>query len=359
MKRWSLLAVAVVWACSSSSTNNVVATGGGAGASSGGTGGVGGATGGAGGVGGATGGTGGVGGATGGTAGSTGGTAATGGSAGATGGAAGSATGGSSGTSGAAGASADASADATTDAALDAGSDATPDAAQDGGDASIPVPLAVSGCILWLDPMVGVSTSSGKVTSWKNLGTAGSALDVAQSVSAKQPQLIANATPAGGPALRFTQSDQTGLVSPAHFVAQPSTVVAVVKRSDTDAGSSYQSVTDGLDLNTRRLHFAPGGALIYSTPSGFTATTATNVWHVYTAVFDGQSSSLRVDTAAAKAGSVGTGAATGISIGDCPDSVSCTQDLEGDLADVLLYDRALSDNEAVQVASYLRNKNGF
>ena len=272
---------------------------------------------------------------------------------GGTAGVGGTTSGGSGGVAGSGGSPPDAGVDASADAALDATVDAPTDA-------SVPVPLGITGCILWLDPSFGVTTDVNKVKSWKNRGTAGAALDVSQTVTTKQPQLDATGSPAGGPVLSFARSDATGLTSLAYAIPQPSTVLAVARRSGSDAGNGFHSVTDGLDLNTRRLYFSPTGPNMYA-GQGFVLAGVTTNWHVYTAIFDGASSSLQVDNAAAKAGSVGSATSTGISIGDCPDNSlpACTQDLDGDVADVLVYNRALTAGEVSNVVNFLRTKNAI
>jgi hypothetical protein len=136
--------------------------------------------------------------------------------------------------------------------------------------------------------------------------------------------------------------------------------MVVAKLNFTPPSTKPQSIVDGLDLNTRRISVGATGPNMYA-GGGFGTSAVTTQWRVYTAVFNGAASALQVDTGTAVAGTVGASTSTGLSIGDCPNTSAppCEQDLDGDVADVVIYSRALTSFEIGAVASFLRAKNGF
>ena len=141
--------------------------------------------------------------------------------------------------------------------------------------------------------------------------------------------------------------------------------IFVVSNVLTATGTEYMTDTDTADFGM----FSDGGTMKLTMSGGYTRTTDATVsadtWHQHTLVYDGTgtpSLTYRLDkTTAGTAASVGTvpattGAAGTFYIGD---NDAMTGGLSGYIAEVILFNKALSATEYANVENYLSNKWGL
>jgi len=220
-------------------------------------------------------------------------------------------------------------------------------------------PPVTAGLVLHLDasdPGSVTKDGSGRVSQWADLS--GAANHAAQATSANQPLWVENML-AGKPVIRFDgTNDHLQTAAFGSELAQPNTIIVLWKLSGDD---SSRTVIDGIASNKRNsvikalnsppswnreiiLHAGspnlPGSPL--AAPSDFIITGA---------LFHGTASKLWIDGALDAQGETGTQALTGVTVGGRYDGA--VNNLNGDIAEILIYDRALSDGERQGVEQYL------
>lgn len=224
---------------------------------------------------------------------------------------------------------------------------------------SYPVGLIPSsGLKLWLKADAGVTSQGGAVSAWADQSGAGNT--VSQSTPAYMPSLVDNVIN-GRPVVRFANGSQ-GLQSAGLVLSGNTsfTTFASFKYNSLPA-STYQYVWfDGSDTST-------GGYGIYMTTiQKFRAawgasnnavmnanSSVTGTWYRAASSYDGANNRMWIN-----GGYIGSAAKTDSNLSGLAFSVGnlasgSTKGLYGDVSEILVYNRALSDSERAGVDAYL------
>ncbi len=217
-------------------------------------------------------------------------------------------------------------------------------------------PLSISGLKLWLkaDAITGLNDGDA-VTTWPDLS--GNGNDATQATAAKKPVYKVNIIN-GKPVVRFDGLDDfLALTWAGGDLAQPTTVFAVVKDSVPASTTSYRIFCDGGGDSLKRQtlysvyptdqHFWGyySGSVINSTTAVDTSA------HIVGAIFSGASSVLYLDGASISTGNPGTQASDGVHLG--LDQTGVANIWQGDLAEVIICDSALSAGNQALMNTYL------
>lgn len=228
------------------------------------------------------------------------------------------------------------------------------------------LPIPSDGLIAWYDPAATYVTKDGsdKISALvKRTGAGSSAWDLAQGTGAKQPTWVSNGSANGGPVLRFVRASATHLASSADTLNQPSTVITRIKSTVLPGGNSY-TVIDGRTGNTRRLLNNPADGSMRGSAGSLTTELSgigfvQNEWTTFGVTFNGASSTLfgrnatygeKYDTGE----NPGANGASGIVLGDF--GTAGGDAFDGDMIDVLVYNRALSQAELQRIADWLETR---
>lgn len=214
-------------------------------------------------------------------------------------------------------------------------------------------PLGLSGLQLWLDAsaITGLADAD-PVGTWADLS--GNGNDATQATAAKKPVYKVNILN-GRPVVRFDGTDdelRTGDLA----LSQPNTLVLVGKVSI--ALTADQGLFDGQGTS-RHLLAADDPSDDWRIFAGNLLASANAVdtsFHVFTAIYDGASSLLRKEGTQILSGNAGAQALGVATIGALAASVNF---LNGDIAEVIVYNRALSTAEQQRVERYLSVKYGI
>lgn len=212
-------------------------------------------------------------------------------------------------------------------------------------------PTDIAGCKIWLKADA-LSLNDGDANgSWTDSSGLGNT--PTQATAAAKPTHRTNILN-GLPVERFDGGDR---LTASFTLAQPVTVFVAGKRTGTGA----QQFTDG----------APGGgrmAVYYNNATGLLTIYAggpgpiggpalDTAWHILTVIFNGASSSMRIDGGTATTASPGTASPGGITVGSFNGSI--TNALVGDIAELIYYDSVLSDANLDLVGYYLHDRYGL
>ena len=173
-----------------------------------------------------------------------------------------------------------------------------------------------------------------------------------QATGANQP-LYKTAIQNGLPVVRFDGVDD--FVAVDFSLGQPTTVFVVAKFLDTALDTLIDGFA-GANVNKRRLYRNASTTYTLFAGSGgpVSAATTPEAFHSIGAVFNGASSEIRIDGGSAATGNPGAGASTGITVGAVAGAASDWAN--ADIAEVLLYNTALSTTDRQSVESYLRGR---
>lgn len=212
-----------------------------------------------------------------------------------------------------------------------------------------------TGLHLWLRADAGVvADGSGLVSTWQDQSSNGR--HASMPTLARQPQLIGNALN-GRPVLRFGGAHSLSfstLVGPTQF-----SVFFVGLNRKTSFASMI--LGPGGSSPNNQLRWESGTeALFVGTSNELPVVTSTigdtRVYHALSAVYDGASMTVFRDGAVRSTHAFSTtGPWTFASVG----SYYSSEFLEGDLAEIIIYDRPLTAAERDQVQTYLRDKYGL
>jgi hypothetical protein len=205
----------------------------------------------------------------------------------------------------------------------------------------------VAGLAGWFkaDAIAGVADGA-PVASWVDSSGRGHALSAP---TGRQPLYRSNQVN-GRPAVSFDGVDD---LLQAYFPLNQPTTVFVVYRVRTDQGTQF--VTDGFNngamadyvSGTQYGMYASGGTVL--TKDGFTYA----AFHVVGSVFNGVASALYAEGGPAVAGNSGSASPSGLTIGN---SGAWGAPAAVDVAEVVLYDRALGPTDLDTVGNYLAAK---
>jgi hypothetical protein len=147
------------------------------------------------------------------------------------------------------------------------------------------------------------------------------------------------------------------LTATALSTSQPMTLFFVLQKG---SGINFRVVCDGLDASNNTTFYranANNGWNLYAGTGLPDGTVTDAAFHIYSVVFNGASSALYEDGVSRVSGNAGTnGYLTGFRLGADRNGAGL---YDGDVAEVLLYDRVLSDPELAQVLAYLQDRWGL
>ena len=137
-------------------------------------------------------------------------------------------------------------------------------------------------------------------------------------------------------------------------LAQPYTRITVWRHRDTQDNNHV--MMDGGTADQAYLNFASANAVSMYASTGRVSTTASNnVWYSSVEVFNGASSSLRLNKGTATIGNPGTGTPDGVSFGSAG-NFGLTYPTKADLAYLLIYNRSLNTSEQDLLFDWLRTR---
>lgn len=215
-------------------------------------------------------------------------------------------------------------------------------------------PKQIAGLTFWLTPEAGVFKDAG-VTAAANTDTvqqwndqSGNGYNLTQATAGKRPTLLTGIRN-GKPVIRFDGVDDA-IAAVATTLPQPMTIFLVGKNT---LGTFF----DSGDVSANRLIIDKnGGSSIWRfyASTNITGGTADTNYHVFTAVANGASSLLEVDTTQVASGNPGASSFTIINLGSLQGGVNVP--LTGDIAEILIYNSALSSTNRQLVKTYLNNR---
>lgn len=228
----------------------------------------------------------------------------------------------------------------------------------------IEIPLTISGLQFWVKADSGTFQDSAKTTPASSDGDvigawvdqSGKGNDVTQATTPKKPTLRLNVLN-GKPVARFDGTDDR-LISSSFSLAQPFTAFVVVKVSSGAlvGGIFFDTFTDtGLCAMWKA-----SGSALFRMSGGITIQTAWNAsWNIHNGFFDGASSDYFINGSSAISGDASTNGLSGISIGDIrgnPNPILGGLKLDGDIAEILIYNSILSTADRQTIEDYLNGR---
>lgn len=215
--------------------------------------------------------------------------------------------------------------------------------------------LPTAGLHLWLRADAGVTQSGGRISSW--IDQSGNGRNASMATPSRQPFYIPGALN-GTPVVRFTGAESMYL----DVFAQPSRFsVFIVGKNNKTSESFSMILGPGGNAPNNQLRWENGSqALFVGTGNNFPVTTSsignTRVYHALSALYNGSTMIVYRDgNAMSSRGLVTSGPWILASVG----SYYSQEFMQGDLAEVVIYDRALSEGERASVNTYLRGKYGL
>jgi len=231
-----------------------------------------------------------------------------------------------------------------------------------GGVVSISSPLDVTGCLLWLRADLGVTKVDNKVSSWKDsaLGS-----DASQSSDDLKPLYVENQIN-DLPVIRFGGTDDymSGVLV---YNAKPLHMFQIYKRITLVAGADGLTIVNTSDGDTNQsgavLNFNSSTTQIDTYHAGYKSQLtspglANGVVALVESKFDGVNNTLYVNgVAKTPVADTGTFNSTNYYIG-CRYFGGTVKAgyLNADIAEILIYDSALSDPDRLTVETYLNGK---
>jgi len=212
-------------------------------------------------------------------------------------------------------------------------------------------PTDISGLQLWLDASDAstITESSGAVSQWDD--KSGNANHVTQGTAALQPT-TGTRTQNSLNVLDFDGSDflRNGAIGP---FSQPNTVFVVGK---ADATATTQAFVHGDNFaNDNAIGLTSSNFFMFADSALFGGASDTST-HIFIAEFNSTSSELFIDGVSSATGDAGSGSANDFRVGARYDGAEA---LDGFVAEVLVYDSALSTADREAVEAYLADKWGI
>lgn len=221
-------------------------------------------------------------------------------------------------------------------------------------------PADIADLFLWLDASNGVYQDSALTTvagngdvvgGWKDKSV--NANHVTQAVTAAKPTLVSvNANFNNQPTISFVTDDLLRTTFSA--IAQPNEIFCVMKY---DSGVPDGTIAIDGEGAGRNVIFKSAGS-IFSIFAG--AVLEGRPWdsntHILGGVFDGANSLVIVDGVIVGTGDPGSDSLIGLTVGAALADVNY---LDGDIAEIIIYNRALAISERNQVEQYLSSRYGI
>jgi len=213
-------------------------------------------------------------------------------------------------------------------------------------------PIPSSGLHLWLQADAGIVPAAGaQISRW--LDQSGNGRNASMTTVARQPSLIANALN-GRPVVRFFGAQSLSFdvrATPTRFS------IFVVGKNSSPSESFSMILGPAGDAPNNQLRWETGSQALFVAQNSATIITSTigntRVYHALSARYDGSLINFfRDGNATSSSAFTTTTPWTTASLG----SFHSSDFMIGDLAEVILYDRALSETERASVNAYLRLK---
>jgi hypothetical protein len=229
---------------------------------------------------------------------------------------------------------------------------------------------ATTGLVLWTkaDSLTGAVANGGTVASWTDLS--GHAHHAVQATASKKPTFKSSGLNSL-PTLSFDGTDDSLTV--AHTAAFLATRLSVFAVAKTNVSRDYQAIV-AKTSNAFDEGFLFGsvdaassgklGLFVNAVGNAAKLTVATGAFKVVSGTYDGSNVKVRVSpstvaNSTAYAGNLNT-SVNDLIIGDYNGNASCVAGCwQGEMAEILLYDQALSDTDRLSVEAYLRAKYGL
>ena len=208
-------------------------------------------------------------------------------------------------------------------------------------------PTGIAGLQLWLKADSLALTDGDPVSTWAD--SSGNSNN-ATSSGASRPTYKA-AILGGKPVVRFSSSASNYLVS-SLARTQPYTVIIVSKQ----VAVATQAVIDGSVLNSGVLVYQFGALDQYAGSVLSTGSIATTSFLVISAIFCGVTSSMYVNGTLKISGTIGLANTTGTTIGCAGGFI---EPLDGDIAELLVYNSVLGSTDRGNVETFLKTKYGL
>lgn len=206
-------------------------------------------------------------------------------------------------------------------------------------------PGSVAGLYAWYDATQITGLADGDpVATWTDVAGGRNAT---QGTSAARPT-YKTAIQNGRPVVRFDGVDDFVNAS-AVSVSQPDTIFIVAKQTSTG------STKNAYDGNTTRQTLECGTSYVINAGANVSTAGADTAWHVHTAIYNGASSSHRLDGALGSSGNAGTNALASLNIGTYRNFAGFWP---GDIAELIIYTGALGSTDRAAVEAYLKAKWG-
>ena len=222
---------------------------------------------------------------------------------------------------------------------------------------TFPTPIPALGPDFWLRSDVGVTSNNGFVSEWADLCGPNNNNPAFMTVPSRQPQIVDNALN-GFPVLRFDGAQSLRLDT--QVGAETFTVFVVGKNNNPSEGFGMILGPVGTGENTQLRWESGTEILIVSIDSNLAATTSTigdtRVYHAFSVRFDGSTLNVYRDGNFVSAHAITT---TGPWRVDQIGAWFSTFFLEGELAEIMVYHRPLSDLEHDATSLYLKRKYGL
>jgi dienelactone hydrolase len=223
-----------------------------------------------------------------------------------------------------------------------------------GGDTN--APAGVGGLAAWYQ---ADTLSAGAVATWPDVS--GNARDATQATAGNRP-VATVAQLNGKTVVRFTRASAHYLQSATFTtIAQPNTIFVVGKFANTTAQNEV--FVDG--ETQRTIFYGTSGSVpsvkVLKLQAGilYEAIQTDTSYHIYEAHANGQASEVQIDGGPVFAGRTTSGTGldrVNIGVAQGPSTSFC---LDGDIAEIIIFDKSLSKAERARVRRYLAHKWGF
>jgi hypothetical protein len=216
-----------------------------------------------------------------------------------------------------------------------------------------PVPTDVAGLKAWHKADAITANDNDALSAWTD--SSGNGNNLAQGTGINQP-IYKTSIMNGKPVVRFDGSNDNLASTFGTGQSSPYTVFVVSQFSAS--GTSQKMIFDGVsDASAAIFRSVSNDAWYVNNGSQIgPATGASDVKHVYTAVFNGSSSSLSIDGGTPATGTLGTPSLAGITVGCRGNGTECA---DADIPEVIVYSGALSASDIDTVETYLGDKYGI
>lgn len=204
------------------------------------------------------------------------------------------------------------------------------------------LPTDIAGLLVWCRGSSLSSLADGDpVGSWTD--ESGGARHLTQATAAKKPVYRATGGPSSLPCIDLDATDD--IIQATFTVAWPTTTFIVLYQSTYTGGKIIQ---DGVTSGTMGLRQNPssGNVRQQASANGASVALGLTTWGLVTCVYNGASSTIALNGNADTASNPGTGSPDGLRLGTADVSV----------AEVLLYNSALSASDQTSVKNYIKDK---